>query len=80
MGTYVLLGTACAWLLIQLARKPRDGGRATRSTRERHRAAGRGPLAIGAGMTLYALLGGADFGGGVWDLLAQDPRASASAP
>ena len=21
---YVLLGTACAWLLIQLARKPRD--------------------------------------------------------
>ena len=27
-------------------------------------------LAIGAGMTLYVLLGGADFGGGVWDLLA----------
>ena len=24
VGTYVLLGTACAWLLIQLARKPRD--------------------------------------------------------
>ncbi len=24
VGTYVLLGAACAWLLIQLARKPRD--------------------------------------------------------
>jgi hypothetical protein len=24
VGTYVLLGTACAGLLIQLARKPRD--------------------------------------------------------
>jgi cytochrome d ubiquinol oxidase subunit II len=30
-------------------------------------------LAIGAGMTLYVLLGGADFGGGVWDLLAHGP-------
>jgi cytochrome bd-type quinol oxidase subunit 1 len=27
-------------------------------------------LAIGVGLTLYVLLGGADFGGGVWDLLA----------
>ncbi len=26
------------------------------------------------GMTLYVLLGGADFGGGVWDLLARGPR------
>ena len=26
------------------------------------------------GMTLYVLLGGADFGGGVWDLLATGPR------
>ncbi|MGZ5299525.1 MAG: cytochrome d ubiquinol oxidase subunit II [Actinomycetota bacterium] len=30
-------------------------------------------LAIGAGLTLYVLLGGADFGGGVWDLLAHGP-------
>ena len=30
-------------------------------------------LAIGAGLTLYVLLGGADFGGGVWDLLARGP-------
>jgi cytochrome d ubiquinol oxidase subunit II len=30
-------------------------------------------LAIGAGLTLYILLGGADFGGGVWDLLARGP-------
>lgn len=30
-------------------------------------------LAIGAGVTLYVLLGGADFGGGVWDLLARGP-------
>ncbi len=29
-----------------------------------------------AGLTLYALFGGADFGGGVWDLLAWGPRAS----
>ncbi len=28
-------------------------------------------IAIGAGLTLYVLLGGADFGGGVWDLLAR---------
>lgn len=30
-----------------------------------------------AGVLLYALLGGADFGGGVWDLLASGPRAAA---
>lgn len=29
---------------------------------------------IGLSMTAYALLGGADFGGGVWDLLARGPR------
>ncbi len=28
---------------------------------------------IGLGMTLYLLLGGADFGGGMWDLLASGP-------
>jgi hypothetical protein len=28
-----------------------------------------------AGVVLYALLGGADFGGGIWDLLARGPRA-----
>src|SRR5688572_28288191 len=28
------------------------------------------------GVLLYALLGGADFGGGVWDLLAGGPRAA----
>jgi cytochrome d ubiquinol oxidase subunit II len=28
-----------------------------------------------AGVTLYAVLGGADFGGGVWDMLASGPRA-----
>jgi cytochrome d ubiquinol oxidase subunit II len=31
-------------------------------------------LVIGGGLTLYILLGGADFGGGVWDLLASGPR------
>jgi cytochrome d ubiquinol oxidase subunit II len=31
----------------------------------------------GIAMTLYAVLGGADFGGGVWDLLASGPRAQA---
>ena len=30
-------------------------------------------LVIGLGLTLYILLGGADFGGGVWDLLARGP-------
>ena len=29
-----------------------------------------------ASLVLYALLGGADFGGGVWDLLARGPRAA----
>src|SRR6185369_1429317 len=28
-------------------------------------------------LILYALLGGADFGGGLWDLLASGPRAAA---
>ncbi|MFN8591057.1 MAG: cytochrome d ubiquinol oxidase subunit II [Thermomicrobiales bacterium] len=39
------------------------------------------PFANGAilflGVLLYALLGGADFGGGIWDLLASGPRAAA---
>ncbi len=30
-------------------------------------------LAMGVGVTLYVLLGGADFGGGVWDLTARGP-------
>ncbi|HEX5045382.1 MAG TPA: cytochrome d ubiquinol oxidase subunit II [Candidatus Polarisedimenticolaceae bacterium] len=30
-----------------------------------------------AALVLYALLGGADYGGGVWDLLARGPRAAA---
>lgn len=30
--------------------------------------------AMMAGLVLYALMGGADFGGGVWDLLASGPR------
>ena len=38
-------------------------------------------LAVGAiivvALTAYALLGGADFGGGVWDLLASGPRRDA---
>lgn len=29
-----------------------------------------------ASLILYALMGGADFGGGIWDLLARGPRAS----
>src|SRR5947207_13292617 len=32
--------------------------------------------AILAALVLYALGGGADFGGGVWDLLASGPRAA----
>lgn len=30
---------------------------------------------VGVGLIAYATLGGADFGGGVWDLLARGPRA-----
>jgi cytochrome d ubiquinol oxidase subunit II len=33
-------------------------------------------LAIVAGLVLYALSGGADYGSGVWDLLARGPRAA----
>lgn len=37
------------------------------------------PFAVGAillaGVILYALFGGADFGGGIWDLFARGPRA-----
>ena len=29
-------------------------------------------------LILYALMGGADFGGGMWDLLAVGPRVTAS--
>lgn len=35
-----------------------------------------GAVMLGA-LVLYALLGGADFGGGIWDLLASGPRAGA---
>lgn len=31
---------------------------------------------MGVGLALYFLFGGADFGGGVWDLLASGPRAA----
>ena len=31
-------------------------------------------------VTLYAILGGADFGGGLWDLLAGPPAAGVPAP
>jgi cytochrome d ubiquinol oxidase subunit II len=34
-------------------------------------------LVVLAALTLYAVLGGADFGGGVWDLLATGPRREA---
>jgi cytochrome bd ubiquinol oxidase subunit II len=34
-------------------------------------------LVMLAALTLYALLGGADYGGGVWDLLASGPRKQA---
>lgn len=34
-------------------------------------------LVMLAALTLYALLGGADYGGGVWDMLAFGPRAKA---
>src|SRR6059058_4867258 len=33
-------------------------------------------LVILASLILYALMGGADFGGGLWDLLARGPRAA----
>src|SRR5262245_45210162 len=32
--------------------------------------------AMGVALCLYFLFGGADFGGGVWDLLASGPRAA----
>lgn len=32
-------------------------------------------LVIVAALTFYAVSGGADYGGGVWDLLARGPRA-----
>ncbi len=32
---------------------------------------------LGVAVTVYVLTGGADFGGGVWDLLARGPRAGA---
>ncbi|HTV23588.1 MAG TPA: cytochrome d ubiquinol oxidase subunit II [Polyangiaceae bacterium] len=34
-------------------------------------------LALGAGLVLYALTGGPDFGAGVWSLLARGPRKAA---
>ena len=33
-------------------------------------------VAILGGLAVYAISGGADFGGGVWDLLARGPRAA----
>jgi cytochrome d ubiquinol oxidase subunit II len=34
-------------------------------------------LVLGIALTIYVLLGGADFGGGVWDLVATGPRREA---
>ena len=33
-------------------------------------------LVIVIALNFYALMGGADYGGGVWDLLARGPRAN----
>ena len=40
----------------------------------------RSPASIGAALCLYFLFGGADFGGGVWDLLASRPARGRAAP
>ena len=87
MVLYAVLGTATILILRTLARRWRRSGPGDRrSVRAAGRAGGPGPgpggdmiaAAVGAillaTITLYAILGGADFGGGLWDLLAGGDR------
>ena len=72
---YVFLGVAVVYLLA----------RQIAGADEPHESAEAGACrlsccwraAIGVALVLYFLFGGADFGGGVWDLLASGPRAAA---
>src|SRR6266705_1927754 len=58
-----------------MPRSARRAGGCSTGWRSRTAAARREVIlaGIGAGLTLYVLLGGADFGGGFWDLLARGP-------
>ena len=86
---YAVLGAATILILRMLARRWRraDGRRdrgalrpAARAAAGRGAGAGRAVIAATVGaillatVTLYAILGGADFGGGLWDLLAGGDR------
>ena len=78
---YAALGTIAILVLRHMARRWREGTE-ERGGRRPLRAAGRGrgggqmskadiaAVILWAGVTAYALFGGADFGGGFWDLLA----------
>jgi hypothetical protein len=81
---YGVIGVATIAILLMLARRWRRDDRDDDSVPYGPPRAARGPAresggvimadAVGAillaGITLYAVLGGADFGGGLWDLLA----------
>ena len=85
---YAVLGAATIGILRVLARRWRRGGRRARGSLRAAACAagpvrGRGRVVIAAAavggillasVTLYAILGGADFGGGLWDLLAGGDR------
>ena len=78
---YCFLGVIVAWLLYrQIIRSPRadEWSRIYAPARRRRCLSSTSPtlLAVLLALSLnaYVLLGGADFGGGVWDLLARGPR------
>ena len=72
---YVFLGVAVVYLLAKQIRAPTS--RTTRPEAGACRLSCCSAGGIGVALALYFLFGGADFGGGVWDLLASGPRAAA---
>ena len=79
---YLLLGAIVVYLLYRQVQAPSAPDRRTRPPPHPARAAVPAPELVLAGamvaaLILYFLFGGADFGGGVWDLLAAGPRRAA---
>ena len=71
---YAVLGVTVVVLLRRIAAAPSSCRRVADACRPSNIWIDLAALAALGGIVAYALLGGADFGGGVWDLFATGPR------